>query len=106
MLISLEADINIIIDRNKRSLLNLKNIKLQELVFGTDTMTIVSDDINVKINDINEITLIESSSNNTLQENINQTRDILSKHTSDFKDVMEQLINNFVDMQELFFQDY
>lgn len=104
ILISLKADLNITV-QNQKSTFNMNNVAIEELVFGMDYFNMVCDGMSIKIEDTNQIKLIESSCDNTLADNIVAVTQILDNYPPFVKEYFEKKIDHFKGVHEFFFQD-
>lgn len=104
ILISVKADLNITI-QNQKSTFNMNNVAIEELVFGTDSFNMVCAGMSVKIEDTNQIKLIESSCDNTLANNIVAVTQILDNYPPFVKEYFEAKIDHLKGIHEYFMQD-
>ena len=104
-LISIKANLNMII-KNKNSVIELKNIVINELVFAKDNFQIVCNEAILTINDIKDIQLIESSNENSISTNISQMQSVLLEYSENVQKYFEKKINDFLTTHKIFFQPY
>ena len=104
-LISMKANLNMII-KNKNSVIELKNIVINELVFAKDNFQIVCNEAILTISDIKDIQLIESSNENSISTNILQMQSVLLEYSENVQKYFEKKINDFSTTHKIFFQPY
>lgn len=104
-LISMKANLNMIL-KTKNSVIELKNIVINELVFGKDNFQIVCNESILTINDIKDIQLIESSNENSISTNISLVQNILLEYSENIQEYFKQKIDDFSTAQNIFFQPY
>jgi riboflavin synthase alpha subunit len=104
-LISLGANINIDI-KNEKSTFSLRNIVMNELIFDIDKFQIVCDGMSLTINDMKDIKLIESASENSISDNISQLQNSLVNYPNEIQDYFKKKIENFKTVNQIFSQEY
>lgn len=101
-LISINAEINMTI-QNKNSIFELKNVKINELIFDKNKFQIVCNEAILTIDDIKDIQLIESSSKNNIITNIEQIQGILLEYSENVQEYFNTKIKDLKTLNELFF---
>lgn len=101
-LISINAEINITI-QNKNSIFELKNVKINELIFDKNKFQIVCNEAILTIDDMKDIQLIESSSKNNIVTNIEQMQGILLEYSENVQEYFNTKIKDLNTLNELFF---
>jgi hypothetical protein len=104
-LVEIGAEININI-KNEKSTFILNNIIVTELIFSKKQFDIVCDGIRFSINNMDDITLIESACNKTIKENILETQKLLPNYSEEIKKLFSALIEDFETIHQVFFQEY
>lgn len=104
-LISLGTNINIDI-KNEKSTFSLRNIVMNELIFDIDKFQIVCDGMSLTINDMKDIKLIESASENSISDNISQLQNSLVNYPNEIQDYFKKKIENFKTVNQIFSQEY
>ena len=98
----INAEINMTI-QNKNSIFELKNVKINELIFDKNKFQIVCNEAILTIDDIKDIQLIESSSKNNIITNIEQIQGILLEYSENVQEYFNTKIKDLKTLNELFF---
>ena len=103
-LIELKANINIKI-KNNTSAYTLNNVLINELTFNTNSFEIKSNGLQISLSDITEIEHIESSSPNSIRENLKNAEDELMQCSPEFQKKFKNFVEKFLIPYDIFFQD-